>query len=638
MATNQGVFEFSTIVGELDASVTISKGIAPSVTSVLIDPVSLAGLQRVSTAKWYFDGILIRQFPFSAIDNIATVDQGGLQLLRLRIFDRRWGWAFGQVSGEYNIRKKGVVIPGRKKSNRELADILFKAMGEVNYDYSEMPNDDYPYVLWELDNPAKMLSELCELCQCEIVLMVDNSVKIVRKGIGDYLPGPMVGTNTPRIRNDYTYDPPEYPKQLIGVTAPTKWQVDLKLEPVGFDTENGEPKPINDLKYTPQGGLATDEFEDEINSPSDWNRHFTTGEDGDFEWITDKEKRELAQKHIYKTWRITLDGIETDPAPELPLPSNYEPPEDIYLPGALVPILDIKQFLPLVGEQVETEGEGDYEKPKDAIVWGRFYTGDLGGNSTDYVEDDNTTNSTTELQREDFDEKLVYKGSISLDEDRGLVTTGDVLRVLWEANTNGDPKTVGTILEPELYLRCSVNLKHPDTYAPQRWGKPMVIDASSPAGFKYEPREDIEPGYWQELTPPEEPEEGEAPDPFATDTLEWNDNISEVSEQMGFFLNQTLREYQTYPAESSAYSGLIPINLDGAIQQVSYTIDGSGTCNTGASRNTDYDRSVVGHEEAIRQRKVTEAIQKQSEFKRLERSSARRKERDARRQKRIDRL
>ncbi|MCX8092493.1 MAG: hypothetical protein N3I86_16450, partial [Verrucomicrobiae bacterium] len=61
---------------------------------------------------------------------------GRARVYRVRIQDRRWKWRFGQISGEYNVRRddnQQNFLLGTARNPQQLARLCLDAMGEQNY-------------------------------------------------------------------------------------------------------------------------------------------------------------------------------------------------------------------------------------------------------------------------------------------------------------------------------------------------------------------------------------------------------------------------------------------------------------------------------------------------------------------------
>jgi hypothetical protein len=543
--TVQGTFYYPGITGVLSCSVTFSLGISPSVTQVSIPPTP--GIQKRGTAVWSYGGT-VRVMPRSMVGPIQVSRSGGKVVWSVSILDRRAAWTTGQISGEYNVRNGDAVIESTAKNPRELATLCLQAMEETQYDVSALPTNDQPYVNWQVEVPAKALADVCELYGCAVSLQRDNSVKIVKLGTGNDLP-------TGWLTRDESIDPGDVPKALACLTAPTQWQVDLELEPVGaeYDPDNpdeiGEIKPIDDLSYAPEGGWG---------EQSDYL---------DFDAITDDKTRKIAAATVWKWYRVKYSEITVGIL------------EEAGLPGAVVEYDDINQVLPLVDGQVETEGVGDNRKPKSPAVWGKFRDGH-----------ELMANNTSEIEVGEYSEELlVTNESFSVDVSTGVVKFGGPMI------RDGDPDGLfeRTVEPAILKLRCAVNLRDKDTRAPQRQFKQIPLDPSAPTLPKYVTREDIVPQYYVK--------DGQ-----------WVNNAEEVESQVDFYLNQEMANFRTQPGATADYAGFIPVDNDGALLQITYSIDGEGKATTKISRNLEQIKAGLTFKEARQRQKLWAVVQRES--------------------------
>jgi hypothetical protein len=71
---------------------------------------------------------------------------------------------------------------------------------------------------------------------------------------------------------------------------------------------------------------------------------------------------------------------------------------------------------------------------------------------------------------------------------------------------------------------------------------------------------------------------------YAIGTVETN--AAEIDPVADYLIDAALAEYETRAAQTVRYHGLVPINPDGAIQQVAFHV-GSGGTTTTAARNTE---------------------------------------------------
>jgi hypothetical protein len=137
------------------ASLTYSRGVTPSIATVLCPPTSNLRLPP-STLTFSFGNNSVA-FQDAAILSayVRRRYMGKGWLHSVQIADRRWKWAFGSISGEYNKRKPdGTVDENTRKTPAELADLCLQAMGEGNFNTGQMPQGVFPYVKWSNENPA----------------------------------------------------------------------------------------------------------------------------------------------------------------------------------------------------------------------------------------------------------------------------------------------------------------------------------------------------------------------------------------------------------------------------------------------------------------------------------------------------
>lgn len=397
-----------------------------------------------------YGGSAVRTFSDCCVDTVDVSRSGGFITWQVQILDRRWAWKTGQITGEYNIRKKGEVVAEGKKTPRELATLCLEAMKETGFDVSALPEDeDYPYVNWEVEVPAKALADLCDLYGCAVSLQIDETVKVVKLGEGVEFPAGF-------LHNDLAIDPANVPKRLQVVTAPTRWQVDLLLEAVGVETDgtpqgggltglDGTVKLIDDLSYATIEGWESFGDDDEF------------GEEG--APFTENE-RNLAKETIWRWYRVSIEGLE--------------------LEGNKVKLESRKQILPLISELLDTIGEGSQKHPLEAFVWGNYYEGESLSANTD----------TNEITREDFRPILKYKGGMSIDEENGIVKFSEQVFAYDDD---------GNVIPPKLWLRCVINLRDKDTRGAQRQFKFVTVDPTAKTEPLYLVRDDIIPE-WKKNT------------------------------------------------------------------------------------------------------------------------------------------
>lgn len=335
----QGLAQWPGINKILSADMTFSHGVTPSVCTIVVP----AGLgeepQEHGTLTFTFGGATI-SFPSAKLveSSVAVTGQG--QLLTCVIHDRRWKWGWGGLSGLYNTRlADGTIQPGREKTPKELFIKAFAAMQEFDYDISQVPDNPKPEVNWSRDVPSRCLADLADYFGMRVVLKLDDTIAVVRNGIGGQLPG--------GLYTEYAemFDPPEKPLDLLVAGGPSRFQVDYELEAVGLELDQSV-KLVDKLSYKPKKGW-------EFDPPP----HFLN---------VLKEKGLVAQHHAQKTvWRwYRIKKAKNSPMPP------YGPPG--YTDG---PVGEIWQVVPIENEQVDTWVNNGIKENKLAQIFGIRRTG-----------------------------------------------------------------------------------------------------------------------------------------------------------------------------------------------------------------------------------------------------------------------
>ena len=563
----QGTFEYPGIDGVLSATMTMSNGINPAVMMISIEPTS-AVIPKYGTAVWRF-GSVSREFPNCSRSDLNIGNQGGLTIWEFTIQDRRWAWRNGQISGEYNRRKGNEVIPIRKKNPQQLATMCLEAMGEDAFDVAALPDNDYPFIEWELTVPARALADVADMYGCEIAYLPDNSVQIVKKGEGAVIPNGY-------MHREIGLDHADLPSKLAVVTAPTQWQVELPLgRNVGWDFVDRKFKDVDDLPYKPAEGWQ--EFAD-----------YDLTEDD----IEADDERAMAAAHVWKTYELSLGDYFKDFTPPDPIPPDYEV-DDPTLPGMLIPLTDVDQLTPFVEELVEKKVSHSREVKQNAFAFGNFFDA--------RVLDDNVDDDFVDV--EDYLESNRYKGSFTIDPEEARVTFSDKMFMYeYIDRSGGGVDAIPT--NPNMYVTITVTLSDLDTGETQRLAKVIDIDTSSPGGTKYIFRDDIVPQYYKAGT--------------------WANNLEEVEQQCDFYLDLAKREYLVNRGERAEYQGFIALANDGAIKQVTYSIDGNGVAKTTVARNMEDNTVSVTYKQARERQKIAEALADKEKEKRDEIKSQRR--------------
>jgi hypothetical protein len=525
MADPIGIASFPGISQVVRCGYVLSHGISPGAAILEIAPQRTFAAEG-GTLAFHFAGRTIA-FPGCKIDKASfNRNESGL-VWALQIYDRRWRWQFGEISGRYNLRRAdGTLDADTEKSPRELAVLLLTAMGERNYDVHELPNDMRPEVEWVATNPAQALAELAEIGGCRVVLRLDNSVALKRWGHGAELPYP------PIVMDDSgTIDPPERPDSLKLVGGPVRFQAAMNLEALGLDVD-GSVKEIDKLSYKPASGWSGQVVGFFLNVATSNIAY------------PGVNPRELAKRTVFKWYGVKnfLDNTLNVP--------GY---------GA---IKGRAQILPLEDEQIDTYADADgTNRSRPAQVWGVYWNEGLRAVNGTAA---NTAAGT------------YYTKPFRILRDKGIVEFDDYV-FRWEANNKSAAAT--------LALQTSFAVLDADTKAPVRFEKtyrfPGVQYGTGPRILRHD-----------ELTLTRA-----ARYTSAGKLLRVDSNLADVNREADHYLTAAALEYQTPRSRDITYAGLLPINPDGSIQQVSWSVAQGEGAITRASHNTEYSTTVPSFKE-----------------------------------------
>lgn len=298
----------------------------------------------------------------------------------LPIYDRRWRWQYGHISGSYNqVRPDGSLV--RETEPQQLAALCFAAFGETRYDVSRMPNAVRPAVLWDRANAADALQALCSELGCIIHLNpLTNTAEVWPIGSGnatlpDY-PGESIG---------YSLGGQIQPEQVELIAGPTEFESEFyAYEPVGLDTD-GRWKPIDDLSYKPAGGWERE--------PVDFPN--ISGSYNDPNTFEPKDIRSLAVSTVWRRYKILGQFSGLFPglwSPTYLFDSELEPQE----------IGDLQFLNGRVGASIDTDGT-----PRRLPIEVRTrHWRHRGGDSETYLQYDGTVNLDTKLGQVVFNEPV----------------------------------------------------------------------------------------------------------------------------------------------------------------------------------------------------------------------------------------
>ncbi len=553
--------------------------------------------------------------PDCKVDRLDVQIDGGGQSWVLTIVDRRWRWRFGFIQGSFNqLDPHGKLLAWTIRSPTELATFCLNAMGETNYtlnlpvglDSSVGQNvtqflptginwpstGTNPPVNWNGIPPATALNQLADQYGCRVIYdPLTDSILVGPVGFGAQLPPGHLAKEGPAMKA------PETPDSVCVLGGPIRFQMQLDLAAVGEEWD-GSYRPINELSYAPL-----------INKKPDWSQSEPPefGNVLETTRLTREQARNLAKKTVFRVYQ--LSGLDVSlKQVQRPIIPGYGP----VLRKQQIVMTDTQceQVLPQPGDQnLIPKGFGfnepfivnyynGYSRDKPAAVYGAvcqaiylntFITANANIN-TDAAEQIYLPFSVDPVwQTITFSDYVFYYDPLyATGVNKGLV--------------NNFSKN-GPYQQPVLTLQTAVHVRDPFTnqlvcYAatlPLAGGNarattanvqifnsdgiiviaPTTVLASAPYTQVYSDVQLEVIGVYND--------QGQ----ITKVTLLNADPINRAN----YYLNGLANQFWSSTGLVQEYNGLVPISLDGAIQQVTWTIGESG-CNTTASRNTEHNFAI----------------------------------------------
>jgi hypothetical protein len=505
------------------------------------------------------------RFPECRVDRGSIVRNESGEVWHISVVDRRWKWRFGHVSGRYNVRRADskiqsaeegtALVVDTERSPQQLAEIYLEAMGETSYDVSQLPNEARPAVELDYDNPAQALADLCESLGCRVVLRLDNSVAIVRVGVGLEVPHEFLLEDGP------SFERPVRPDRVAVVCGPNVYEVDFPLEAVGLDAEKPSEdstqetiKPIEQLSYRPKAGWSN------VDVPNFYN----VGADDTEEDLS--PRRALAAKSVFRYYRLRMP---------------------VTIPG--YGSVDKREQIALIDEQVSMTRENGARVPLPAAVFGVWHSGH-----------DAPANSEAELTPPPRGETAglrpsYYTRGFSIDAARGLVIFDEPVY------SNATPEDAKVTFAPaQLMLRAKCQVRDAKTSAVSRYLRERATNATYGAGCLVLKHDELTLTHAPSYDPASygKPPEG---DSDVRKLLTVASNQREIDDACDRHIEAALAEFERPSPRLVRAAGIVPVDLDGAIVQVTYNVGPSGAT-TSVSRNSESPQAA-----AYRERRQAEA-------------------------------
>jgi len=472
-------------------------------------------------------GSTVVTLPNCKIDS-GSIQRRGQRIIGLRFLDRRWMWRdTGEITGRYNLRDEG----------QNLITKLEKTPQELAALLFEAMGES-SFDVGRLPNDARPQKEwvganpareLDELCESLGCVVVLGLDNVPRIKLIGQLDSLLPTSKL--ITPDEGLDSAEIPDSILVIGGITKYQGIWNTEAVGKDTD-GSIVPIDQLSYTPSTGWENESPKGFYNVLQEFGR----------------DAQSLAREWVFRKYRITsaLDSIlsRSGDVPETWLRRSER--------DEALPIHDTK--LSLVSHI--TGGLQTVEKPEGAVVRGQFWDG-----SPDF---ENTAS------------KELYEGSFSIDRETGIISFNDPVYRVTGVNAIEN-------YQAALTLETTYSLRNTDSEVWRRERFELQVRAEPiGTGPFVVRRDDLVRTHRLDYT---------FGDAQLIDSVVDADNIDTVRSEMQFVAESTAAQFVDKPTSTLSYSGIVPIDLDGAVRQVSWRWGNSQPAITDASLN--FDKSPV---------------------------------------------
>lgn len=256
---------------------------------------------------------------------------------------------------------------------------------------------------------------------------------------------------------------------------------------------------------------------------------------------TGQVPREFAQRTVFRWYGIANQNLDgTSP---------------LQIPG-YGPIQSLRQIFPIEDEQVLTFVNLGKVQNLPAWVYGVYFSGDLG-----FI---NTPQGT------------YYTKGFSVNRELGIVEFSDYVFKFVAG---------GTITWADLALTCALSVRDAATWTWNRhevtWFNPSAV-GTGPRILKHDEIQlNVCPIKNGQTNP--------------TGVLQTNQVA--VDTEANYYLAAAQLDYQLTTPEERTYMGLVPINPDGAIQQVTWSVSNTAGATTRASRNNEWNPAVPPYRE-----------------------------------------
>lgn len=590
----------------ISGSYTLSHGVSPgiiNIEAVLRDPTN-PNVQREGsvTIAWQGFSVILRRCVLDSVD--IEVDGSGNERMSLTILDRRHAWRDnGLIEGQYNVRFATTSgYRSNQRSTRELAVLCLEAMGERHYDVSRMPNNLYPPIEWEEQNPSRALSELGDLVGFRPVFnpFLDR-LEMWPAGVGKDLP-----VNGYTVSGRKTLDPKELPDAIRYIADVSYFQADIQLIPVADDFD-GTLLPLNKVSYL-KGlirGPADSQFWWQFDSSDIWQWH----------GVKDPRARHLAKSSVLRKYQISpfhrvnakLKEDGDPPVGELRF-STVDSNQPIESIDRILPLLN-HTLTPISIEQPNAPSNVKFlAQMLPPKVWG-YFNGRYDTISS--TVEDAHRNRDALARREDGrgffrathvnlkDPSIFFNDNFDLDVESGVVTFPDPVFIYLKENIDRLRAPKVRIRSADLVLRVAFRVRDKESRAFHR----AFVDRNLRSPVRRGRTKHITNDQANLLTLIDLSGEEANVDRDARGELrlrrkrksagERISNLQDVEEVGNRYINAELRNLRQEEPLTLRYVGFHPIAPDGARSQIRWALSPDGRGETQATYNDEVDEIDV---------------------------------------------
>jgi hypothetical protein len=529
----QGLITYPGLSTFTKAEYALSQGISPGKCTIEL-PQELVGDLAPTGDLTIRYGDQTITLPTCLLDDGHT-DQSGGYIARVTILDRRWQWKFGAISGHYNLRMPGGANAA-EGFNGQAAQYGQKT--NIRPGTEIAPQDIATLCLQAMGEQSYEVSALPNAARPEVDWSWQNPAEALQQlceGLG--------------CRVTYVIDSDSVVIVTVGQGNPLPDNRLQTFNSAGINPPNtpsaimlvGGPWVYQGFLRLTAVGIDTDGSIRTLDKLTYTPVNGWEAEDPNVfpSFNNQPDVRPLVEKSVYKMWRV--DG-------PVQVPSNDIPDFN-----------DVRQ-LKLYDRLVDTNFDSSDRTrtvPKKPEIWGSF--------DPKYAQTLETPTST----------HATYKDGITVDADRWLIITEEPLYAV----NNSEEYAPANI-----QIKIAYSVRDPSTWEFSRYTQDLQLNSATPTQPRIIRHDDI---FGKAV--------GNFDDTF--NLIDYTDNIDTdgLEQEASYHLQAAAQEYIQQDSFDVPYAGLVPIQIDGLIQQVTYSISSGpgGSTMTRASLATEHNPYVL---------------------------------------------